>query len=55
MEGGWQNGNFQAAVYVKNFRQMKDLVLDNSLQRNPFPVVFVNYRSTINVADEVVK
>ncbi|VBB25778.1 unnamed protein product [Acanthocheilonema viteae] len=35
-------------------KQMKDLVLDNSLQRNPFPVVFVNYRTTINIAEEIV-
>ncbi|VDK69774.1 unnamed protein product [Onchocerca ochengi] len=35
-------------------KQMKDLVLDNSLQRNPFPVVFVNYHARINIAEEVV-
>ncbi|VDK79686.1 unnamed protein product [Litomosoides sigmodontis] len=35
-------------------KQMKDLVLDNSLQRNPFPVIFANYHTTINIADEIV-
>ncbi|KAM3728778.1 Uncharacterized protein ACO02O_05308 [Dirofilaria immitis] len=35
-------------------KQMKDLILDNSLQRNPFPIVFVNYHTTINVVEEVV-
>ncbi|EJW84055.1 hypothetical protein WUBG_05033 [Wuchereria bancrofti] len=35
-------------------KQMKDLVLDNTLQRNPFPIIFVNYHTTINIAEEVV-
>uniref|UniRef100_A0A0R3RRI6 SAM-dependent MTase TRM10-type domain-containing protein n=1 Tax=Elaeophora elaphi TaxID=1147741 RepID=A0A0R3RRI6_9BILA len=35
-------------------KQMKDLLLDNSLKRNPFPIVFVNYRTTINIVEEVV-
>ncbi|KAK6112357.1 hypothetical protein QQG55_47395 [Brugia pahangi] len=35
-------------------KQMKDLVLDNSLQRNPFPIIFVNYHTTINIAEEIV-
>uniref|UniRef100_A0A915PGF3 SAM-dependent MTase TRM10-type domain-containing protein n=1 Tax=Setaria digitata TaxID=48799 RepID=A0A915PGF3_9BILA len=35
-------------------RQMKDLVLDNSLQRNPFPVVFANYHGSIDIAEDVV-
>ncbi|VDN33122.1 unnamed protein product [Gongylonema pulchrum] len=42
------NLNFVTQTYI--IKQIKDLVLENSLQRNPFPIVFVNYHSTSDIA-----
>ncbi|VDN31224.1 unnamed protein product [Gongylonema pulchrum] len=42
------NLNFTTQTNI--IKQIKDLVLENSLQRNPFPIVFVNYHSTSDIA-----
>ncbi|VDN07496.1 unnamed protein product [Thelazia callipaeda] len=46
--------DFSYATQRNVTRQMKDLVLDNSLQRNPFPLIFVNYHITIDHAMNII-
>lgn len=44
---------FEFAVNV--FRYIKDLILDNSVQRHPFPITMVNYKADVAIARSIIK